>query len=230
MTFRNRLQYFVVQKLAISNKEALQLFLAHRILVNGNVAAGNHLLLPEDEVVFDGNIIKTATVFTYIAYHKPVGIESTLNTAIEDNLVEALGLSERLFPVGRLDKASEGLMLLTNNGKIVNKILKENQEKEKEYEVEVNRNLSLEFLEALRNGIVIMGQLTKPAKVEALSDTRFRIILTQGLNRQIRRMCYQYDYEVLVLKRIRITVIFLGDLAQGAWRNLTEEEVIELWK
>jgi 23S rRNA pseudouridine2604 synthase len=229
MTFRNRLQYFVVKFLRISNKEAVQLFLAHKILLNGKVAAANDLLFPEDEVVFDWNIIKPKTLYTYIAYHKPVGVESTLNTDIEHNLVQALGLSVRLFPVGRLDKASEGLMLLTNNGKIVNKILNENQEKEKEYEVEVNRTLGLDFLDALRNGMVIMGQLTKPAKVVAFADTKFSIILTQGLNRQIRRMCYQYDYEVLVLKRIRITAITLGDLTPGAWRYLSEEEVKALW-
>jgi 23S rRNA pseudouridine2604 synthase len=228
MTFRNRLQYFVVKFLRISNKEAVQLFLAHKILLNGKVATANDLLFPEDEVVFDGNIIKPKTLYTYIAYHKPVGVESTLNTDIEHNLVQALGLSVRLFPVGRLDKASEGLMLLTNNGKIVNKILNENQEKEKEYEVEVNRTLGLDFLDALRNGMVIMGQLTKPAKVVAFADTKFSIILTQGLNRQIRRMCYQYDYEVL-LKRIRITAITLGDLTPGAWRYLSEEEVKALW-
>ena len=228
MTFRKRLQYFIVKTLRVSNKEAVQCILNGKVKVNGELSSPNYLFHPEDEIVFETKVIKPAHIFRYIAYHKPVGVESTLNTDINQNLVQALGIDEHLFPVGRLDKASEGLLLLTNNGQIFDKILRENQEKEKEYDVVLNLPLNDELVYALRNGMVIMGKMTKPAQVTPTSTTSFTIILTQGLNRQIRRMCYKFGYEVLVLKRTRIVTILLGDLAVGTWRNLRTEEVKEL--
>lgn len=225
MTFRNRLKYWLVKNLRVSNKEAEVLVAEGRILIDGNQIESSHIVLPENEITFDGKIIKPKQIFKYIAYHKPVGIETTLNTEIADNLVEALRINVRLFPVGRLDKASEGLLLLTNNGQIFDKILRASQQKEKEYLVEVNKPLTEKILMALRTGIMIMGQMTLPAKVFQESETSFRIILTQGLNRQIRRMCYKFDYEVLMLKRIRIMNIELGNLEVGTWRELSDNEI-----
>ena len=228
MTFRKRLKYIIVQTLKVSNKEAEQLILKADILVNGNVSEANYIVLHEDEILYNGNIIKPSFFYTYIAYNKPVGVESTLNTEIQDNLVAALNIKERLFPLGRLDKASEGLMILTNDGSVFNKTIHSDQEKEKEYIVTVDKKLNDDFLNCLRNGILIMGQITKPAQVFQESSHVFRIVLKQGLNRQIRRMCYKFDYEVLTLKRIRIVNIVLGDLEIGAWRNLTAQEIENL--
>ena len=164
----------------------------------------------------------------YIAYYKPVGVESTLNKNIENNLADAIPISTRLFPLGRLDKASEGLMLLTNDGKIYNRVTNSKSEKEKEYEVSVQSLIMAEFIEKMSSGIEIMGQITKPCPVKQVDDYTFNIILTQGLNRQIRRMCYKLDYEVLSLKRVRIMNIGIQNLNPGEFRYLTETEIDQL--
>ncbi|WP_026464346.1 pseudouridine synthase [Adhaeribacter aquaticus] len=219
------LKHFVVQKLRISNKEAVQLIVSGKVLVNNQQGTLTQVVLPEDIILFNSQVIKEAEAFIYLAYYKPRGIESTLNPAIPDNLFTALQLPQRVFPVGRLDKESEGLMLLTNNGKIFDQIIHSENHQEKEYKVTVDKPLSPEALNLLANGIIIMGRKTRPAIVNQLDSFSFTIVLTQGLNRQIRRMCYKVGYQVNQLIRIRIINICLGNLAPGEWRNLSKAEV-----
>ena len=223
-------KYFLVQKLRLSNKEATALILARRLLVNGQPAQLNQPLNPEDEVTLDGKILKEAHQFHYLAYYKPRGIETTLNEAIPDNLTKALNFPARVYPIGRLDKESEGLLLLTNNGSIFDKILHSEQKQEKEYVVRVDKPLTAEVIAALASGVEIMGKKTRPAQVKQLDDFTFNIVLTQGLNRQIRRMCYKLGYEVLELKRVRIVNVELRNLQVGEWRELEKEEVEGLKK
>jgi 23S rRNA pseudouridine2604 synthase len=219
------LQHFVVQRGRMSNREAIQTILSGRVLVNGTKGRLNQELQPADEVTLNGEVLKTAQFFTYLAYYKPRGVESTLNPQIQDNLLQALSLEVRLFPVGRLDKESEGLMLLTNDGHLYNRISHAENHQEKEYVVTVDKPLTLDALTQLAAGVVIMGQQTRPAQVEQTGEKTFRIILTQGLNRQIRRMCYKLGYEVERLIRVRMVTIALGELQPGKWRELTEEEI-----
>ncbi|KAA9340235.1 pseudouridine synthase [Adhaeribacter soli] len=221
-------RHFLVQKLRLSNKEATALILAKRFLVNGQPAQLNQPLQPEDEVSLDGKILKEAQQFHYLAYYKPRGIETTLNEAIPDNLTQALNFPVRVYPIGRLDKDSEGLLLLTNDGSIFDKILHSEQKQEKEYVVRVDKPLTSEVISALASGVEIMGKKTRPAEVKQLDEFTFNIILTQGLNRQIRRMCYKLGYEVLELKRVRIVHVELGGLQVGEWRELGKEEVAGL--
>lgn len=221
-------KYFLVQKLRLSNKEATDIILAKRLLVNGLPAQLNQPLQPEDEVTLDGKILKEAQQFHYLAYYKPRGIETTLNEEIPDNLTQALNFPERVYPIGRLDKESEGLLLLTNDGSIFDKILHSEQKQEKEYVVRVDKPLTEDAIVALASGVEIMGKKTRPAQVKQLDNYTFNIVLTQGLNRQIRRMCYKLGYEVLELKRIRIVHVELGNLPVGGWRELGKEEVERL--
>lgn len=220
----------MVQKLKVSNKEAIQLIVYGRVLVNGKKGTLTQAVLPEDVVSFNNHILKQPTAFIYLAYHKPRGIESTLNKAIENNLIQALKICQRVFPVGRLDKDSEGLMLLTNNGEIVNRIIHANSHQEKEYLVTVDKSLTPLVMEQLNSGVMIMGQLTRPATVTQVDEKTFRIVLTQGLNRQIRRMCYKLGYTVNRLIRTRIISIELGNLAPGEWRHLSAPELKALVK
>jgi 23S rRNA pseudouridine2604 synthase len=165
----------------------------------------------------------------YLAFYKPVGIECTTNLSVGDNIVDYINYPERIFPIGRLDKASEGLIFMTNDGDIVNKILRARNNHEKEYIVTVNHPITDRFIDRMANGIPILETITKKCKVEQISKYVFRIILTQGLNRQIRRMCEYLDYEVTALKRTRIINISL-DVQEGKYRNLTDAEVAELNK
>ena len=227
-TLNSSLKYFVVQKLNLSNKEAIQHILSGRVQVNGKRGTLTQKLLPEDEVQLDGQIIKVPRKNIYIAYHKPYGIESTMNASIEHNLLQAIDISHDVFPVGRLDKASEGLMLLTNDGKLSIRILHPKSCHEKEYEVTVDHPLTQQVIDQLTDGIVIMGKKTRHAQVRQLDETSFNIILTQGLNRQIRRMCYKLGYQVEKLVRIRFITLRLGDLLPGEWRYLNQVEVNSL--
>jgi 23S rRNA pseudouridine2604 synthase len=222
------LQHFIVQKARLSNKQAVQYILSGRVLVNGQKGKLNQVLLPQDQVSMDDQPIKEPETFVYLAYYKPRGIESTLNTGIESNLVQALGFHQRVFPVGRLDKDSEGLMLLTNNGKVFDQIIHPQRHQEKEYLVRVDKPLSPEALEQLAAGIVIMGRRTRPALVRQVDASRFTIILTQGRNRQIRRMCYKLGYRVEQLVRTRLVTLELGNLAPGEWRYLNSRETNDL--
>lgn len=212
MTFRSRLQYFLVKKLKISNKKAFHLIETGQIELNGIVIDSNIEITETDTIIFENVELQKAKKIIYIAYYKPRGIETTLNINIENNLFDALQLNESVFPVGRLDKESEGLLLLTNNGKIFDKTLRAENNIEKEYLVTVDKQITDNFISQMADGVVIMGQTTKNAIVEKLTDFEFKIILTQGLNRQIRRMCYKLGYEVKKLIRIRIGPILLGDL------------------
>ena len=222
------LKHFIVQKARISNKEAVACILSGKVLVNGEKGQLNQVLLPEDEVLLDNQVLKNPEAFVYLAYYKPRGIESTLNPDIENNLSQAMGINHSVFPVGRLDKDSEGLMLLTNNGKIFNKIIHSENHQEKEYRVTVDKPLSPEALEFLAAGVVIMGKRTRPAIVRQVDATTFTIILTQGLNRQIRRMCYKLGYRVEKLIRTRMINLELGSLAPGEWRYLSPQEINDL--
>ena len=163
----------------------------------------------------------------YLAYNKPPGIECTTNLDVRDNIINEINYPERIFPIGRLDKASEGLLFLTNDGDIVNKILRARNNHEKEYVVTVNRTITDRFIEQMANGIPILDTITRKCKVERISKDVFRIVLTQGLNRQIRRMCEYLDYEVVALKRTRIINISL-DLPIGKYRLLTPKEMEDL--
>ncbi|WP_187264783.1 pseudouridine synthase [Pontibacter beigongshangensis] len=222
------LKYFVVQKARLSNKEAVHAILSGKVLVNGQKSTLHQALQPEDLVQLDEQVIKLPEAYLYLAYHKPRGVESTLNPDIENNLLQALRLTQSVFPVGRLDKYSEGLMLLTNNGNIYNQIIHAENHQEKEYTVTVDKPLTQQALALLESGIVILGEKTRPAIVKQLDTNTFTIILTQGLNRQIRRMCYKLGYQVVRLVRTRIVSLELGNLPPGAWRQLSDTEIKDM--
>lgn len=208
-----------------SRREADVLIERGRVTVNGEKAVLGTRVFPDDEVRIDGKLIKENEVEIYIILNKPIGITCTTDTRVRGNVVDFINHPERIFPVGRLDKPSEGLLLLTNNGNIVNKILRAGNAHEKEYIVKVNRPITPNFIERMGAGIPILDTVTKRCKVEQISRFEFRIILVQGLNRQIRRMCEFLDYEVVALKRIRLMNLHLGDLPVGEWRDLTEKEL-----
>lgn len=220
MTFRNRLQYLLVIRLQISNKEALNLILSGKILVNRIAVKSNCELIQTDEVIYEGRLLKEAKKLIYIAFYKPRGIETTLNITIKDNLKAILPFEVDVFPVGRLDKESDGLLLLTNDGTVYDKILRKENKTEKEYIVQVDKLINSEFFETMSDGIVIMGKKTFPCQLAQIDDYTFKITLIQGLNRQIRRMCFKLDYKVLSLKRVRIGDVHLGNLKAGEYRIL----------
>ena len=222
------LKQFIVRELGLSNKYAVHHILSGRVLVNGKQGALSQVLLPEDEVQADGQLIKEANKKVYLAYHKPRGIESTMNAQIENNLLQALDFTQRVYPVGRLDKESEGLMLLTDDGALLYKILHAERHQEKEYLVTVDRPLTQRAVDNLAEGIVIVGKKTRPAVVRQVDEKTFNIILTQGLNRQIRRMCYKLGYQVQKLLRVRIITLELGNLPLGEWRYLNQSEINDL--
>ncbi|MBP6386980.1 MAG: pseudouridine synthase [Pseudarcicella sp.] len=218
MTFRNKLQYFLVKKLQISNKEAIALIASNKVIVNGENCNENIILQKTDHVLLDKILLQEGKRLTYYAFNKPKGIETTLNENISNNLKTFFSTEYHLFPIGRLDKESEGLLIMTNDGDYYNQILKNDNTIEKEYLVKVNKSIEEDFVQKMSNGIKIMGKTTLPCVVEKISDDSFRIVLKQGLNRQIRRMCYKLNYEVLFLQRIRIDKIKLGDLEIGETR------------
>jgi 23S rRNA pseudouridine2604 synthase len=183
---------------------------------------------PSDKVCIDGvSINETEEKLVYLAFNKPEGIECTTNIDVPDNIIDYIDYPTRIFPVGRLDKYSSGLILLTNDGEIVNKILRARNNHDKEYLVKVDRPISKEFIKQMGNGVPILETVTRKCRVEKITSFTFKIILTQGLNRQIRRMCSFLDYEVVELKRMRILNISL-DLPLGQYRDLEEEELAEL--
>lgn len=208
-----------------SRREADKLIEAGRVKINGAPAQKGNRVEEGDKVTLDGKRLKNKTKFIYIALHKPPGITCTTDVRHRDNIINFMNYPKRIFPIGRLDKASSGLILLTNDGDIVNKILRKENRHEKEYIVKVNRPINTKFIEKMSAGIPILGTVTDPCQVEKLSKTVFKITLTQGLNRQIRRMCECLGYKVLTLKRIRIMNIHLDDIAVGKWRDLTTEEL-----
>ncbi|MBD8017967.1 23S rRNA pseudouridine(2604) synthase RluF [Weeksellaceae bacterium Sa1CVA4] len=212
-----------------SRREADKMLEHGRITVNGKIPELGTKVSDADEILVDGvSVRKVEEEHVYIALNKPVGIVCTTDTKRErDNIVEFVNHPKRIFPIGRLDKPSEGLILLTSDGDIVNKILRARNNHGKEYIVRVDKPITPQFLHKMRNGIPILGTVTNKCEVEQIDTLSFRIILTQGLNRQIRRMCEYLGYEVKKLKRIRIMNIKL-DLPIGKWRDLTAQELAEL--
>lgn len=184
---------------------------------------------PGDAILVDGEPIRIPKEEpVYLAFNKPIGIVCTTDTRVEkNNIIEYIGFPKRIFPIGRLDKPSQGLIFMTNDGDIVNKILRAKNNHEKEYVVEVNKPITKEFLEKMANGIPILGTRTKKCKITKTGERQFTIVLTQGLNRQIRRMCEYLDYRVKKLKRIRIMNVHL-DVPVGKWRHLSKEELSEI--
>jgi 23S rRNA pseudouridine2604 synthase len=225
-----RINKFLSESGFCSRREADKLIEQGRVTINGIVPEMGTKISPNDEVRVNGKLIREKREKRiYLVFHKPPGIECTTNLEVRDNIVDYINYPERIFPIGRLDKASEGLIFMTNDGDIVNKILRARNNHEKEYIVTVNRPITDRFIERMANGIPILDTVTRKCKVEQVSKYVFRIILTQGLNRQIRRMCEFLDYEVTALKRTRIINISL-DIPLGRYRDLTEVEINELNK
>lgn len=224
MSFRNKLQYFLVKKLQISNTEAQKLLYNRKIFINGVSTSANILIEPEFEIRYENEILQSSKTFKYLAFYKPRGIETTLNSEIPDNLWSILPF-EGLFPVGRLDKASEGLLILTDDGRIYDKILRNEHKTEKEYMVVVDKPIDNTFLTSMANGIKIMGKITLACQLDFIDDNCFKITLIQGLNRQIRRMCYKLGYEVTHLKRTRIGNLKLENLEVGQWRHFDIKDI-----
>lgn len=224
-----RINKFLSEAGYCSRRAADRLIEERRVTINGIVTEMGTKIAESDEVRVDGELIyKTNENLVYLAFNKPVGIVCTTDIQVEkDNIIEYIGYPKRIFPIGRLDKPSEGLILLTNDGDIVNKILRARNNHEKEYIVTVNRPITQKFIQQMSNGVPILETITQKCKVDQISNFTFRIILTQGLNRQIRRMCDFFDYKVKKLKRIRIMNIKL-DLAVGKWRNLSKKELKEI--
>ncbi len=208
-----------------SRREAEKMILEGRVTINGKPTQLGNRVFAGDIVKLDGKPLKAKPKTLYIALNKPVGIVCTTDSKEKKNIVKFIGHSQRLFPIGRLDKPSEGLIFLTNDGDIVNKILRAGNNHEKEYVVAVNKPITEDFLKRMANGIPILGTVTKKCKVTQVNTTTFKIILVQGLNRQIRRMCEYLGYKVQKLKRTRIMNVSLGTLKTGDWRELTAPEM-----
>jgi 23S rRNA pseudouridine2604 synthase len=225
-----RINKFIKETGICSRREVDKWIEAKRITINGVVAELGSQVEEGDDVRVDGKRIGEKKAHIYIALNKPVGITSTTERHVKGNIIDFVNHPERIFPIGRLDKDSEGLILLTNDGDIVNQILRAENNHEKEYIVTVDKPVTAQFLQGMAKGVRILGTVTQPCKVSRVADRIFRIILTQGLNRQIRRMCMVFGYQVRYLQRIRIMNVKLDGLKAGAWRDLTESELGELRK
>jgi 23S rRNA pseudouridine2604 synthase len=225
-----RINKFISEKGICSRREADKLIKEGRVTINGIKAETGSKVKKGDIVKLDGKLLKNKENLVYIALNKPVGIVSTTEKKVKNNIIDFVNYPKRIFPIGRLDKDSQGLILLTNDGDIVNKILRAGNNHDKEYIVTVDKPITPEFIKGMSMGVKILGTITKPCIVKKESKYVFRIILTQGLNRQIRRMCEVFGYKVLKLNRIRIMNINLKDLPIGKWRYLTGEELITLNK
>ncbi len=223
-----RLNKYISETGVCSRREADKWIEAGRVTCNGHPAVLGTRVQGGDEVRVDGEPIGAKKQQIYIALNKPVGVTCTAESHIEDNIIDLVGHSERIFPIGRLDKDSEGLILLTNDGDIVNEILRSENNHEKEYIVTVDRAITDLSLKMMASGVKIMGEMTKPCKVSRIDQQSFRMILTQGLNRQIRRMCSALGYKARRLQRVRIMNIRLGGMSSGQWRNLTDTEMAGL--
>ena len=223
-----RLNKFIAETGFCSRREADKIIEEKRVTINGIVPELGTKVSDNDEIRIDGKLIYSKKEKPiYLAFNKPVGIECTTNLEVRNNIVDYINYPKRIFPIGRLDKASEGLIFMTNDGDIVNKILRARNNHEKEYTVTVNQPITPNFITKMSNGIPILDTVTRKCKVEQISNYTFKIILTQGLNRQIRRMCEYLGYEVTALKRIRIINISL-DIPVGRHRELTDNEIITL--
>lgn len=228
-----RLNKFISESGKTSRRGADKLIEEGRVKINGKKAKIGDQVNPGDKVLVDGALIEAVASpqsFVYIALNKPVGITSTTEKNVKGNIVDFMNYPTRIFHIGRLDKDSEGLILMTDDGDIVNEILRSENKHEKEYIVSVDRPITDEFVQKMSAGVKILGTKTLPCKVKQLSSHEFNIILMQGLNRQIRRMCETLGYNVTSLKRLRIMNIELGKLPVGEWRYLTGKEQDELFE
>ena len=224
-----RINKFLSEAGYCSRRAADKLIDQGRVTINGVVPEMGTKIAPNDEVRVDGKLISESKEKpVYLAFNKPIGIVCTTDTKVEkDNIIDYINYPTRIFPIGRLDKPSEGLIFLTNDGDIVNKILRARNNHEKEYLVTVDKPITKEFIQKMSNGVPILDTVTRNCQVEQVSKFIFKIILTQGLNRQIRRMCEYLEYEVVKLKRVRIMNISL-DIPIGKWRDLTPKELEEI--
>ncbi|MCD2500726.1 pseudouridine synthase [Clostridium sp. NSJ-145] len=207
-----------------SRKEANRIIEEGRVIVNGELAFPGQWVEEYDDILLDGEKLKPKERI-YIALNKPVGITCTAANDVEDNVIQYMNYPEYIFPVGRLDKLSQGLILMTNDGDLANSILEADNNKEKEYIVTVDKEFDNKFIEGMSNGVDIGGVITRPCKVSRVNDKTFNIILTQGLNKQIRRMSKAFGFNVVRLERVRIMNIKIDGIEYGKWRKLTEDEI-----
>ena len=225
-----RLNKYIASSGLCSRREADTLIESGKVTINGETAVQGSKVMDSDIVLVNGRKVTPDDDMIYIAFNKPLGVTCTTDKRDPSNIIDYIGFDERIFPVGRLDKNSSGLILLTNDGSIVNKLLRAENGHEKEYLVTVNRPYDKNFLRSMESGVPVLGQLPLPCKLKPSGDKSFKIILHQGLNRQIRRMCEYLGYKVTRLKRIRFMNIELGGLETGKWRYLTSSEKKELLK
>lgn len=223
-----RINKFIADSGVCSRREADKAIESGRVTIDGIKAELGSKVFAGQRVMLDGKLLGKDLELVLIALNKPAGIVCTTDRRDPDNIIDFINYSRRIYPIGRLDKDSEGLILLTNNGDIVNKILRAGNYHEKEYIVTVNKVLTQDFVKQMSEGVEILDTVTRPCKVEVIDKNTFKITLTQGLNRQIRRMCEALDYRVRHLVRVRIMNIRLGRLKTGTWRNLTVQELEEL--
>lgn len=220
-----RINKFLAESGVCSRREADRHIENGDVTINGELATLGSKVNPGDAVVFRGKLLTPVEEKVYLAFNKPIGVECTASKDVANNIIEYINYPTRIFPVGRLDKKSEGLILLTNDGELSNGILKARHYHEKEYKVKVNRPYDDTFIDKMQSGVPILDTVTRPCKIKRVDATTFEIVLTQGLNRQIRRMCEALGYEVVRLKRFRVLNIMLGDLPKGKWRHLTASEL-----
>jgi 23S rRNA pseudouridine2604 synthase len=225
-----RINKFISESGKASRRGADKLIAEGRVTINGSIAKIGSQVEPGDDVRVSGNQIRLARNNVYLALNKPIGITSTTEKSVKGNIADLVNHPLRVYNIGRLDKDSDGLILLTNDGDIVNEILRAENKHEKEYIVSVDRPITPEFLKKMSEGVKILDTVTLPCEVRQLSKYDFQIILTQGLNRQIRRMCEALGYEVYRLQRTRIMNIHLGNLPLGQWRDLTKKEKSQLFR
>ena len=223
-----RINKFLSEAGVCSRRQADQYIKEGKIKIDGKVAQLGDKVTRNNVVTFKDQLVEREEKLVFIAFNKPEGIVCTTDPREPDNIVDFINYGMRIFPIGRLDKDSTGLILLTNDGDIVNKILRAEYEHEKEYIVTVNKNIDKKFIEGMSGGVPILDTVTNPSIVKPMGKRTFSIILTQGLNRQIRRMCEYFGYTVVSLERIRIMNIRLGRLKTGTWRNVTEEEIRQM--
>jgi 23S rRNA pseudouridine2604 synthase len=224
-----RINKFFTQQGIGSRREADQWIEAGRVTINGRVAELGDRVVPGDTVARDGKVVPWGNRSVYIRFHKPLGVTTTCELDVPDNIIAFIGHAQRIFPIGRLDKDSSGLILLTNDGEIVNKVLRAEHGHEKEYLVQVDRPFDQAFLDRMASGVMILDKRTKPCTATRRGPRELRIILTEGRNRQIRRMCETLGYRVTALHRIRIMNITLEGLAVGQWKNLADREREDLF-
>ncbi|MFH1839429.1 MAG: pseudouridine synthase [Patescibacteria group bacterium] len=225
-----RINKFISDAGVCSRREADRLIRDGKVKINDTLASTGNQITSEDTVTINGERVSPSQAKIYIAFNKPYGVITTTDERRSNNVIDYVDVGARVYPIGRLDVHSTGLLLLTNDGSIVNKILKSKNKKEKEYLVTLNKPIQQKDLQKLRDGIILGDHKTLPARVKKMSAKKINIVLVQGINRQIRRMCEKLGYGVVELKRIRIGSIRLGDLSPGEWRNLTKREIDTLLK